>query len=161
MPSLSDLLNSTATGTPTPPVDQSLDSGAEPGPAVLPDAVEGDFAPVEGFAPVPVRKAKEKREPVAIYQHKAIARFRMGAADNRGFEFKNGLLKIFTEDDEMRFLDLFDKLHGADRVNIVKLRNIQNTIDPATIPRTVRGAASTDKLAGRVADMPAGSIVRS
>lgn len=157
MPSLQELMGGM---NQTPPVvDDTGDADI-----VRSDAQEGDFdlkpdmatrIQEEEVAPLP------PKEVYAIYKHNSISRFRVGANDARGFEFKGGILRIYSPEDEQRFLDLYHGLHPADKVAIVKLRNIENVIDPSTIPRSIRGAASTVDLAGRTADLPAGITIKN
>jgi len=79
------------------------------------------------------------REPVAAYKHRRISRFKVGR-----HVFKDGLLYLYTEEDNDDFLQLYKGLDSTDKTQIVKYdwRKAASVESPVDAQRAIRGALS-------------------
>lgn len=91
-------------------------------------------------------------ENFIFYRHRQISRFEIPRATPENsmpveaFKFTNHIAKVH-KDDEQEFLLACSKLHGADRGNIVQIRNIQNEVAlKRPEPQAFRGPASTQTI---------------
>lgn len=116
---------------------------------------DANYEAIQARSEMPIEYAPEI--PLVTYRHKTISRFEVDR-----FVFKDHIMQIPATDVE-EFESIWQGLHGSDKVNIVKVRDVLAEQAIARREKTggaYRGLASTDRITDPTKNAPLPSGIR-
>lgn len=118
-----------------------------PGPELTFESIAAQLATQMDVAAIP-------RKPIAVYRHKTIPGLNFARKGRKQFQFLDGRLELFTEEEHQEFLAIVQNfINAGKRVNFIDLVKVddeaaaraeQSVLDLSNQSRVIRGALGTN-----------------